>query len=81
MEKLHTSSIPTQTTEGTSQALVEAIPFCGEYPGPRFEDKFRSANQMDGISEAGGITMADSQFVKKKTCKIRREICRQKCIQ
>ena len=23
--------------------MVEAIPFCGEYPGPRFEDKFRSA--------------------------------------
>ena len=29
-----------------------------EYPGPRFEDKFRSANQMDGISKAGGDKMA-----------------------
>ena len=41
-------------TEGKNQALVRAIPFCGEYPGPRFEDKFRSANQMDGISIADG---------------------------
>ena len=32
----------------------KAIPFCGEHPGPRFEDKFRSANQMDGISKAVG---------------------------
>ena len=44
-------------TEGKNQALVGAIPFCGEYPGPRFEDKFRSANQMDGISKAGGDKM------------------------
>ena len=29
---------------GENQTLVRAIPFCGEYPGPRFEDKFRSAN-------------------------------------
>ena len=28
--------------------------------GPRFEDKFRSANQMEGISKAGGDKMADS---------------------
>ena len=41
-------------TEGENQALVEAIPFCGEYPGPWFEDKFRSANQKDRISKAGG---------------------------
>ena len=34
--------------------------FCGEYPGPRFEDKFRSANQTDGISVADGGKMADS---------------------
>ena len=27
--------------EGKNQTLVGAIPFCGEYPGPRFEDKFR----------------------------------------
>ena len=47
-------------TEGKNQALVGAIPFCGEYPGPRFEDKFRSVNQMDGISEAGGDRMATS---------------------
>ena len=42
-------------TEGKNQALVGAIPYCGEYPGPRFEDKFRSANQMDGISKADEI--------------------------
>ena len=52
----------TNVTEGKNQALVGAIPFCGEYPDPRarFEDKFRSANQMDGISEAGGDKMAAS---------------------
>ena len=38
---------------GENQALVGAIPFSGEYPDPRFEDKFPSANQMDGISKAG----------------------------
>ena len=38
-----------------NQALVGAIPYFGEYPGPRFEDEFRSANQMDGISKAGEI--------------------------
>ena len=48
------------TTEGKNQTLVGAIPFCGEYPGPRFEDKFRSANQIDGISIADGGKMADS---------------------
>ena len=37
-------------TEGKNQALVGAVPFCGEYLGSRFEDKFRSANQMNGIS-------------------------------
>ena len=42
-------------TEGENQALAGAIPYCGVYPGPRFEDKFRSANQMDGISKAGEI--------------------------
>ena len=42
------------------QALVGVILFCGEYLGPRFEDKFRSANQMDGISIADGGKMADS---------------------
>ena len=36
-------------TERRNQVLVGAIPFYGEYPSPRFEDKFRSANQMDGI--------------------------------
>ena len=40
-------------TEGKNQALVGAIPFGGEYPGPRFEDKFQSANQLHGISKAG----------------------------
>ena len=47
-------------TEGKNQTLVGAIPFCGEYPSPRFEDKFRSANQIDGISIADGGKMADS---------------------
>ena len=47
-------------TEGKNQTLVGPIPFCGEYPGPRFEDKFRSANQIDGISIADGGKMADS---------------------
>ena len=46
--------------EGKNQALVGAIPFCGEYPDPRFEDKFRSANQMGGISIADGGKIADS---------------------
>ena len=41
-------------------ALVGAILFCREHPGLRFEDKFRSANQMDGISKAGGDKMAAS---------------------
>ena len=45
---------------GENQALVGALPFCGEYPGPRSEDKFRSSNQMDGISIADGGKMADS---------------------
>ena len=31
-----------------------------EYPGRRFEDKFPSANQMDGISKAGGDKMVAS---------------------
>ena len=48
------------STEGEIQTLVGVIPFCGEYPGPRFEDKFRSANQKDGISKAGGDEVADS---------------------
>ena len=50
----------TKPTEGKNQALVGALPFCGEYPGPRSEDKFRSSNQMDGISIADGGKMADS---------------------
>ena len=49
-----------QRTERKNQALVGAIPFCGEYLGPRFEDKFRSANQMDGISKADEDKMAAS---------------------
>ena len=40
---------------GEDQALAGGIPYCGEYPGPGFEDKFRSANPMDGISKAGEI--------------------------
>ena len=46
-------------TDGKKQVLVGAIPFCGKYPGPRFKDKFRPANQMDGISIADGGKMAD----------------------
>ena len=49
-------------TEGKHQALAAAIPYCGEYPGPRFEDKFRSANQMDGISKAGEIKWLPVNF-------------------
>ena len=44
---------------GQNQALVGAIPFCGEYLGLRFKDKFRPANQVDGISKAGGDKTAD----------------------
>ena len=51
---------------GKNQTLVGAIPFCGEYPGPRFEDKFRSANRMDGISKAGGDKMVASKFCKQE---------------
>ena len=47
-------------TEGKTQALVGAIPFCGEHPGPRLEDKFRLSNQMDGFLIADGGKMADS---------------------
>ena len=47
-------------TEGKNQALVEVIPFCGEHPGSWFEDTFRSANEMDGISKAGRGKMAAS---------------------
>ena len=48
------------SNKGENQALVRAILFSGEYLGPRFEDKFRSANQMNEISIAGGGKMADS---------------------
>ena len=68
-------------TEGKNQELVRAIPLCGEYTGPQFEDKFRSVNQMDGISIADGGKMSDSWFVNKRTCKIQCYICREKCIQ
>ena len=53
-------NIDQSNNRGENQTLVGAIPFCGEYPGPRFEDKFRSANQIDGISIADGGKMADS---------------------
>ena len=43
-----------------NKAFVGAIPFGGEYHGSQFEDKFQSANQMDGIVIAGGGKMADS---------------------
>ena len=52
---LLTSSVTMTVTEGKNQALFGAIPYCGEYPGPQFEDKFRSANQMGGISKADEI--------------------------
>ena len=45
----------TKRNRGENQTLAAAIPYCGEYSGPRFEDKFRSANQMDGISKADEI--------------------------
>ena len=45
---------------GENQALAGATQFCGENPGPQFEDKFRSANQMDEISKAGGDKMTAS---------------------
>ena len=47
-------------TEEENQEMVLAILFCCEYPGPQFEDKFRSANQMDGISMAGRGKIADN---------------------
>ena len=59
MAFFHSLSFHLESDRGENQALVGAIPFCGEYPGPRFEDKFRSANQMDGISIADGGKMAD----------------------
>ena len=66
------------SNRGENETLVGAIPFADEYPGPRFEDKFLSANQMDGISKAGGDKMAVSKFVNKRTCKTRCDIYRQK---
>ena len=52
---------PTLLNRGGKPGIgVGAIPFCGEHPDPRFEDKFRSSNQMDGISIADGGKMADS---------------------
>ena len=41
-----------------NQALAGAIPFCDEHPGSRFEDNFRTVNQIDGILKAGGDKMA-----------------------
>ena len=58
--QLENIMVSESATEGKNQALVGAIPFCGEYPDPQFEDKFRSSNQMDGISIADGGKMADS---------------------
>ena len=55
-----TQEILPRLTEGKNQALVGVIRISGEYPGPRFEDKFRSTNQMDGISNADGDKMAAS---------------------
>ena len=49
------SQVILQGIEGKNQALVGAIPYYGEHPGPWFEDKFRSAKQMDGISKADEI--------------------------
>ena len=63
---IHTKS---SIAEGKNQALVGTIPFCGEYLGPRFEDKFRSANQMGAISKDGGDKMAASKFVNRDHAK------------
>ena len=55
---LYTLRTPQSTwNRGKNQALVGAIPFCGEYPGPQFEDKFRSANQTNEITKVGGDKM------------------------
>ena len=58
--KLFSDETVIKISRGENQALVGATPFCDEYPGPRFEDKFRSANQIDGISIAEGGKMADN---------------------
>ena len=58
--KMTETTLITRTNRGENQTLVGVIPFCGEHPGPRFEDKFRSANQIDGISIADGGKMSDS---------------------
>ena len=42
-----------KNNRGENQTLVGAMSFCDEYSGPWFEVKFRSANQMYGISKAG----------------------------
>ena len=47
-------------TEEENQQMVLAIQFCGEYPGSQFDNKFRSVNQMDGISIAGKGKIADN---------------------
>ena len=60
VKEKNTVTVELGLTEGKNQTLVGPIPFCGEYPDPRFEDKFRSANQIDGISIADGGKMADS---------------------
>ena len=54
-----------QINRGKNQVLVGTIPFCGEYLVPRFEDKFRSANQMNGISKACGDKMARQLICKQ----------------
>ena len=47
-------------TEGKNQALFRAIPFCGEYPGPRFEDNFDQPIKRMEFQIAGGGKMGDS---------------------
>ena len=38
--KFRNPNLEIPPTEGKNQALVGAIPFSGEYPGPRFEVNF-----------------------------------------
>ena len=47
-------------TDTKTRHWLERYHFVSEYFDPRFEDKFRSANQMDGISIDGGGKIADS---------------------
>ena len=58
------------TTEGKTRHCLERYHFVVSTLALDLEDKFRSANQMAGISKAGGDKMAASKFVNKRTCEI-----------